>query len=499
MPWVTWSEPSGSSDNHDYLFELYTLRARLGDAVKGAKREAQMYELMSQAEKLLAAGMQQEALAKFLEARQVNIDSPQPLIKIGDMFMRLSEVANARMNYQLAAEKAPNSINVWTKYIDVLIQSFEWEEAQKAMARFRKLPVSQSAIDKAAGDLYAKQGRQTEAQLYYRKAMARETIDPTVYIAYANSLVTVRNYRDAPFFYALALRFDPLNMDALIGSARAIAQGDSIDRGIEVLQDELQRLGTARAELLGAIAELQTQKGNWDAAQKFVDQAIAANSDYAYPWKIQAQIYLAHEGSDKKALDKALDAYKSYSDRNSSDPSGYLERYRIYAKKTQFDRAAEELERIYTVYPKYPNLHFYKGTIYSLMANHRVAIEEFRLELKNNPNSPDAMIALGKELVEAGNPKEALDQFQRAMILTPNASEPKQQAAYANYILKNYQGAIALYNAALGLDRGNPLIYKRLGMVYRAMGDQPNAKQSFRRYLEMEPDAPDKAEFQQYL
>ena len=43
------------------------------------------------------------------------------------------------------------------------------------------------------------------------------------------------------------------------------------------------------------------------------------------------------------------------------------------------------------------------------------------------------------------------------------------------------------------------VLYKRLGMVYRAKGDQGAARQAFRKYLEMEPDAPDKAEFQPFL
>ena len=54
---------------------------------------------------------------------------------------------------------------IWSKYINILIQSYEWDDAEKAMAKFRNLPVSQSAIDKAAGDMYARRGRHIEAQL----------------------------------------------------------------------------------------------------------------------------------------------------------------------------------------------------------------------------------------------------------------------------------------------------------------------------------------------
>jgi tetratricopeptide (TPR) repeat protein len=486
-------------DNHDYVLDYYELRMRAGDSVQALQKNARMFFFLGEGEKLLKEGKYQEALSIFLQARQVNDASPLPLVRAGDMFTRLHDVGNAKMNYQLAAQRAPNNIDVWAKYIDVLIQSYEWEEAQKAMDKFRKLPVSQSSLDKAAGDMYAKMGRHKEANVYYRKAMGRETVDANVYIAFAKNLMNMGAYQQAPFFYALALRFDPMNIDAIIGVAKCVAETESIERGINTLQDELQKTSAHKAALLAGIAELNIQRGEWSIAQQFVDQAFAADREYAYPWLLQARIHKNKEGLEKDALDKALAAFKSYSDRNISDPSGYLERYQIFLKKTEFEKASDELSRVYALYPKYPSLHYYKGALYGVMANHKAAIDEYNVELKNNPQNVIAMIALGKELVELGAVQEALTHFNKSMQLQPTSAEAKQQSGYANYLLKNYQGAVALYRAALAIDTANPIIYKRLGMAYRDMGDPAGASQAFRKYLEMEPDAPDKAEFQQFL
>ncbi len=482
--------------NHDYLLELYALRARGGE--KQLRAEARMYANLGEGERLLKKGKIQEALVQFLQARQANDSSPIPPTKIGDMFKVLNDLGNAKVNYKLAAERAPASIEIWSKYIDVLIQSYEWEDAQKAMNRFRNLPVPQSAIDKAAADMYEKQGRSKEAQVYYRKAMAREYIDPGVYIAYAKSLMTSKNYTDAPFFFALALRFDPLNTDALVGSAKCVAATDSIDRAINMLQDEMTKGSGSRAELLSAIAEFQIQKGNWDLAQGTIEQAKLASPEYATPWKLQAQIYLNNESTDKKALDKALFAYQSYSDRNPSDPSGYVERYRLYMRKAQFEKAAEELNKVYGIYPKYPNLHFYKGLMYSAQGNHKLAIEEMRGELQNNPDNPLALIQTGREYIEMGAPTEALEALNRAMKMSPQSADARHWAGYANYLLKNYEGAAALYSTAIQLDPANPMLYKRLAAAYKATGNAPGARAAARKYLEMEPDAVDRSQFEQF-
>ena len=485
-------------DNSDYLLELFTLRAKAGDSVASIRPQARMYYFLGEGEKLNKEGKYQDALTQFLQARQADDKNVLPLLKIGDMFSRLNDAANALANYKLAADRAPNNIEVWSKYINALIQNYDWEEASKAMDKFRKLPVPQSAIDKAAADMYQKQGLYAEAQAYYRKAMGRDSIDSAVYIAYAKSLMTTNHFKEAPFFFALALRFDPLNIEALIGTAKSIAALDGIDRAIVMLQDELTKNEGAKSELLAAIAEFQIQRGEWTQAMQYVEQAKAANPEYAYPWKLEAQILMAQEGTIRGAVDKALAAYQSFSDRNASDPSGYLERYKLFIKKTEYEKASMELGKIYAVYPKYPNLHFYKGQLYSIQGNHVEAVREFKIEHQNNPSSVPTMLMLGKALVETGAVQEAVGIFTKAMQAQPKAAEPKHQAGYANYLLKNYPAAIALYQTALQTDSANPLLYKRLGVAYRDSGDLASAAQAFRKYLEMEPDAPDKAEFERF-
>jgi len=484
--------------NHDYLLEMYTLRSKAGDRQTAMRMQGRMYYFLSEGEKLLREGKIHEALTQFLSAKQSNDRSPIPHIKIGDMFTRLNQLQDARINYKMAADRAPNSIEVWSKYIDVLIKSYEWGEAIRAMDKFRKLPVPQSTIDKAAADMYAKQGRHLEAIKYYQKAMGRDSIDPSVYTAYAQSLMAIGNYKDAPFFFALALRFDPLNSNALIGTAQCIAASESIDRAINMLQDELQKDSIAKAEIFAGIAEFQIQKGEWDQAQANLEQSMTANPDYAQAWKLQARIYINQESTDRTAIDKALQAYQSFSDRNPSDSSGYLERYKLFIKKMQYEKAGEELDKIFAIYPKYPNLHYYKGALYSVMRNQKQAISEYLAELKNNPNSMMTLKGLAKEFVDAAAPAEALKYLSKAMELNPKDPEAKADAAYANYLLKNFTAAIGLYRAALVYDPANPLLYKRLGIAFREAGDQASAASSFKKYLELEPDAPDRGQLQNY-
>jgi len=487
----------------EYFLQLYSMRAKAGGSIEKFRPLARMYYFLLEGQAKVLEGKYQEALVQFLQARREQEKNYLPPLQMGDMYRYLNDLRNARVSYRLAAERAPNNIQVWSKYIDILIKSFEWEEATLAMDKFRRMPgIPPGPIDKLAGDMYAAQKRWPEAQMFYKKAMGREMIDPDVYIAYANTLVSSGNneaMKEAPFFYALARRLDPSNFNAIIGTAKAIAATEGVTRGITMLQDELSKSAEARAELLAGIADFYIQIGNWGKAQEFVDQALERNKDYAYSWKLQGLIWLQKEGKEKEAVDKALDAFKSYSERNGSDPSGYFERYRIFFKRGQFDKAEEELFKIFIVLPRYPRYHYFKGLLYAAMANHAVSIQEFRAEIKNDPGQAEAYFAMGKEYLEVGQPKDALEAFNRAMELRPAYAEAKHLAGYSHYLLKNYEEAALLMNAAAAIDRGNSLIYKRLGMAYREGGDRAGSSSAFKKYLQMEPDAPDRAQIERLI
>ncbi len=484
--------------NHDYLLEYYTIRGQ-GDNDESLKATAKMYYSLSQGEKFLRENRYQDALAEFIRARNSDLDSPVPLEKIGDTFRIINDIRNAKLNYEKAALMQPKNISIWSKYIHILIESFEWEETKKAMSKFRSNPKAKSTIDKLAGDLYAKQGVHQQALIYYRRAMSRETIDPEVYIAYANGLVVLGNCSDAPFFFALARRYDIHNVNATVGIARCIAKEESPSRAIVMLEDELQKSSSNRAQILSEIAHLQIQTGEYRKAKKTIAEAKKASPILGEPFKYEAELLLNQNEMTPKILKNALIALSSYIERNPSDPDAFIKKYQIHIRLTEYEKAGEELDQIYARYPKFPNLHYYKGQLFSLMGNRKEAHREYQIELSHHPSNVNAMVALGTEMLEKKSFHDALKYFNQAMQFAPGSATPKAMAGYANYLLKNYHGAVALYRAALKIDEANPLIYKRLGLAYRALGDSQNASKSFKKYIQVAPDAPDRSEIERYI
>ncbi len=488
--------------NFDYRLELYTLRAKAGDTSLSVQKEAKMYYFLSEGERLFRDGQPSEALNRYLQARTAYPEKALPMVKAGDMFLAGNDILNAKENYRQAAVRAPKDAAVLAKYIRSLIMSFEYEETKKALGKFSGLQVKKSDLNKLNGDLYAQQGRYDEALMYYQRALQAGSVDSELYLEYGRALLSAGakdKLEQAPFYFAMALRFDPLNPEPVVLTAKAMAEADSVEHAISYLHDELKKSGKPKAEFLAAIAELQIRRGDVNLAQQFIDEARQLNPNYALPLKLQGQIYLAKEGQQKDALDKALVAFKQYSSANKSDPSGFLERYKIFLRRAQFENAERELGEVFALFPKWPKLRIYTGQLYFTQGNYQRAAEEFNKELENDKTSVAARLWLGKAYTETGNFTEAQRLITECMAYAPGASEPKSWAGWINYQQKNYPAAAALLEAALSIDKGNSLIYKRLGFVYRAMGDGARAKQSFRKYIEMEPDSPDRAEVERYL
>ena len=485
------------SKNEDLRLEYYTLLSQSSTS-KNYKNLAQMYSLVLEGERNMRAGKIHEAITVLIQAKDVFPKSEVPLEKMGDLFYQTGEYQKALQNYKKAIERNPKASEIAVKLIDSLIKNHEWEDAQKYLARYRTHPLLKSSIDRLAGDLAFHQGNYLQAIIFYKKAMARDSIDTEVYSSYANALKEMDQCKDAQFFYSLALRLDPFNYNAITGAAKCLLITDNVNTAVTRIQDELARLPKVRADLLAAIAEIYALAHDDDRALQFSNQAIDVDADYPESYRIQGLVYLGQMISKKDAKKKALETLKAFSDRKPSDPFGYLQRFEIFMKDSDFEHASEELNRVFEVSPRYPELHYRRAQLLAKMGRTKDALVELQDEIKLNPRIVKVWVEIGGIHARANDPDEAMKAYVKAMELDPQNSQAKVGAGYVNYLKRQFPSAIALYQAALALDRGNPDIYKKLGMAYRDSGDAAMAAKSFRSYLDLAPDAADRNQFEQY-
>lgn len=483
--------------NEDIRMDYYSLLSQMVQDKKYA-RMAKMYAMLLEADKLAKESMIHEATAILIQAKDQFPKSEVPAQKMGDLFYRMGEFDKASSNYKLALKLNPDANYVAIKLIESSIKNHDWEEAQKNLARYRSKPKLKSAIDRLAGDLAFQQGQYAQATQFYLKAMARDSIDTEVYNSYANILRESDQCKDAQFFYSIAQKYDPLSVDAILGSAKCLLKTDGLKAAVSRIQDELVRLPKARADLIAAIAEIHLISNEYDKAILFAEQAVEVDSNYPESYRILGLSYLAQLHIKKENKKKLLDAFLSYSEKKPSDPYGYMQRFEIFLKDLSFNQAAEELNKVFEISPRYPELHLKRAMMYSKMGKIKEALAELDEELKMNPKMVKALDQRGYLLLQQNELDEAMKSFVKSMEIDPRNPASKLGAGQVNFLKRQFSAAIALYQAALGLDKGNPEIHKKLGQAYRESGEMDKATYYFRNYLDLDPNAPDHQDYEKY-
>jgi tetratricopeptide (TPR) repeat protein len=406
---------------------------------------------------------------------------------------------SAKDKFKQALEKSPNDVDTLRKYAQSLVDSYDWENAASVLTRLRQNPSGRFAADFIEASLFSKRQKYEQAHPLFLKALSSKRVDVSVYLATARNLIGAKQYKLAQLYLATAKKYAPLSAEVSVAISKCLAADDSVDRSIVFLQDEIQRKGAHTPVLFGGLAELYIQKGSWDLAQSMIDQAMTADPSYGFPWFLQAQVIKARGGDEKRVTPKVLDAYRSLIERNPYDPTGYLERFKIFMGKGDFQAADSELANIDRISPQFPGLYFLRGSVLSALGNSKAAIGMYQRELKNNPGDIKALMQIGKEHLKLREAEAARKVFVQLMQANPKYAEAKAHAAYANQMLGNFPVAISLLEGAIQLDPANPTFWKRKGLLHQEVGDVGNAIAAFRKYLEMEPDAPDRAEIQRFL
>jgi len=107
-------------ENYDAVLELYALRAKIRKPTKKIQDEIKMYHFIRKGEKHTFQKDYQLALKSLFQAHQVHPKSALPLIKLGEVFLKLKDIEHAKFYSKLAARLIDK--RTFVKYENLLVQ-----------------------------------------------------------------------------------------------------------------------------------------------------------------------------------------------------------------------------------------------------------------------------------------------------------------------------------------------------------------------------------------
>jgi putative PEP-CTERM system TPR-repeat lipoprotein len=231
---------------------------------------------------------------------------------------------------------------------------------------------------------------------------------------------------------------------------------------------------------LGLRAELSRiyfLKGDKTAAAESARDIIKKNPDSPVGYLALA---LVQESSSE--IDKAIETLRSAP--KSQSAAFPLMLGNLFARKKNYSAALEQYRHAEKMSPGSDQVLFQKGSVLYAMGRKREAAEEYQKVVRLSPNHAMALNNLAYLHVEDGrNPAQALPYATRAFMLAPQNDNIRDTLGYV--LLKNGridQGLGMLKKASEGSPK-NPSIHYHLALAYKERGDSSKATEQLQKAL----------------
>jgi pentatricopeptide repeat protein len=127
------------------------------------------------------------------------------------------------------------------------------------------------------------------------------------------------------------------------------------------------------------------------------------------------------------------------------------------------------------------------GSVYLGKEMYPRAEESFRLALEEEPGYIRSISGLARIYDRTGRSEEAIEQWERAISLSPEMMELHFQAGFSYYAAGRLDEAIAAWEETARLRPDFPQAHFQLGIAYEDLGDHQRAIEEYRTTLEINP------------
>jgi tetratricopeptide (TPR) repeat protein len=414
-----------------------------------------------------------QALTALQEAVRINPDLYAARRNLAVAYSVNCDTAAALREVDEALRLKPDSNDTYYFRGLLLMARSRWDEAAAALARAAELSPDDPAVQAALGQTYQEIGRPDEAAAAFQKATAlseaalkepEKADDPQAIAGHADALWSGGQLEEAVAEYQRAIKLgvdgrSPLRPDRLAWLYRSLGRAYwELERWAEMAEAYNQAMALSPGLYSDQAALAQAYRG-----LKQPDQAVAAYR--------QA---LALLPCDANTHDLLADLYRELGRADEA-----LAEYRLAAQYDPDD---------FTAWHAIGTILEEQGKAEEARAAYEKAVAAARDHLARNPHDATTASMLGLMYLLLGDTAQAVSTLQQAVALRPNADN-HYALGNAYYEAREYEKALAEYQAALAADPGHVASAGRLGDTYDKLGRTDEAIAAYRQALALKEDA----------
>ena len=462
-----------------------------------------------------------KAREQYIKARELEPDTSDAYLALGDLDYAHNRFDDAIANYHLAENKASGRAPIMQLRLAAILRNqSRLDEAEKAvrtailldggiaesyidLARLGVVQRREALIeecrqrltliaprrlydlDKAIGDEYRASGDQEKAEGAYRDCKRRDPGRSDAYVGIGLIRISQERYWEAKRWFARALKKEKTSIEA----QRGLCEIHEIEKNLQAFvaaQDRIVELNPMeKSDACIAVGRLHEKMDLLDDAEQHFRTAIGLS-----PWRADAYASLGSLFRRRGKLEEAMKAYeeaKQVADISYADLGAYYERQNK-------ERDALEVYRLgLKCVPgeQKPDLYIALGLLHADLNKPEQAQEAYGEAIKLDPTREETYHRLARLLVKEGRGDEALKAYGE-MVKQP-------QLAYAAHVSSGdlladehkYEDAAQFYRQAIEIDPKRAQGYLQLAVVYRQQGKAEQTEELVLQALEAAPENPE--------
>jgi tetratricopeptide (TPR) repeat protein len=401
---------------------------------------------------------------------------------------------NAILNLERLYSENKTSNEIIFALLDAYNSAYKLNQSKRLLSTIANTPLRNDyRYDEKSADYYIAKGSLLAAVNWLQQAINKNPLEDANIYKLAKIFLQNNKFNEAKLLLIKCIELDPANVDYRKSYGQVIYEVDGVREAIGYLYTVLEKFPD-NTKILGAIA-LNYYKSGQIKKYENINSKINSlpNKDKDY------YIALFELARIEDKLDRVIEMLKKIIQISPGDLEYRIQLGRYLIAKADYKGALKQFDRVEERLKSYPRLQYYKSQLYMMTDNTKEALALANKEVKDNPDLIDGYILKGQILLKKEKFIESEKTFQQAQRLDGQNIEVLKGLAYIAFIKNQYDMALDLYKKAIKIDGSEAELHRLIGDVYRKIGQSQLARESYKLYLELDPNSSYKNKINTYL
>jgi len=429
--------------------------------------------------------------AKATEAFPGHIPSSLFLAKVQ---LKLGLVNQSISNLENLLTKYPEAHNIQVQLIQTYIDTYKINDARTKLAQIPANTINTDfEFSSLMGKMYLKKNDPLQAISWLKQAINLNPLSDKDIFVLAELFLKKSSFKSAKELLNKCIDLDPSNLDYRIAYSKILYETEDDQAAIGYLLSLLEEFKD-NPKLLSEIAIFYYRTG------KIKDFELYKKKIEDLPFKDKA----LYEFLIRSALlDERYLEIPGYVEEllkiEPSDIESMMTAGKVLFEENKFEEASKWFLRVQEKMSTYPKVLYYISKIRFLAKEYDLALTEIQKDIKINGENDESLVLLSQIYLYKDDIVQAENMLKKAQKLNPKSYDAIVGLADISVKRNNLDLALDLYNRAIKQRPGESIIHKKLGDVYRLLGQGALAIEAYKMYLELEPDSPDKDKIDSYI